>query len=120
MIPSKPDHPFVYWASLSYAGELLSYGAKILLYENGFLHAKTIVVDHEVASVGTTNIDTRSFKLNFEINAITYSEEKASELQNLFLLDSNHSSELSIEKYQKRSVIIKLKEAISRLLSPIL
>ncbi|PGM49373.1 cardiolipin synthase [Bacillus sp. AFS053548] len=120
MIPSKPDHPFVYWASLSYAGELLSYGAKILLYENGFLHAKTIVVDHEVASVGTTNIDTRSFKLNFEINAITYSEEKASELQNLFLLDSNHSSELTIEKYQERSVIIKLKEAISRLLSPIL
>ncbi|MES9684291.1 cardiolipin synthase [Bacillus sp. AFS001701] len=120
MIPSKPDHPFVYWASLSYAGELLSYGAKILLYENGFLHAKTIVIDHEVASVGTTNIDTRSFKLNFEINAITYSEEKASELQNLFLLDSNHSSELTIEKYQERSVIIKLKEAISRLLSPIL
>ncbi|WP_088071305.1 cardiolipin synthase [Gottfriedia luciferensis] len=120
MLPSKPDHPFVYWASLSYAGELLSYGAKILLYENGFLHAKTIVIDQEVASVGTTNIDTRSFKLNFEINAIVYSKKEATELQNLFILDSDLCSELTFEKYQERSVIIKLKEAISRLLSPIL
>src|SRR5699024_8912735 len=62
-IPNKPDLPFVYWATLAYAGDLLSYGAKILIYENGFMHAKTIVVDGEVASVGTTNIDTRSFKL---------------------------------------------------------
>ncbi|PGS55409.1 cardiolipin synthase [Bacillus sp. AFS041924] len=120
MIPSKPDHPFVYWATLSYAGELLSYGAKILLYENGFLHAKTIVVDQEVASVGTTNIDTRSFKLNFEINAIVYSEKEASELQNFFLFDSKHSRELTLETYQERAIFIRIKEAISRLLSPIL
>ncbi|PEJ56466.1 MULTISPECIES: cardiolipin synthase [unclassified Bacillus (in: firmicutes)] len=120
MIPSKPDHPFVHWASLSYAGELLSYGAKILLYENGFLHAKTIVIDQEVASVGTTNIDTRSFKLNFEINAIVYSEKESSNLQDLFISDSKYSSELTLEKYQARTVFIKIKEAISRLLSPIL
>ncbi|MFB7142105.1 cardiolipin synthase [Gottfriedia sp. NPDC056225] len=120
MIPSKPDHPFVHWASLSYVGELLSYGAKILLYENGFLHAKTIVIDQEVASVGTTNIDTRSFKLNFEINAIVYSEKESSNLQNLFLSDCKYSSELTLEKYQARTIFIKIKEAISRLLSPIL
>ncbi|MDP5273944.1 cardiolipin synthase [Chengkuizengella axinellae] len=120
MIPNKPDHPFVYWATLLYAGELLNYGAKILLYEKGFIHAKTIVVDNEVASVGTTNIDMRSFKLNFEVNAIIYDEKVSKQLNDMFIEDTMHSSELTIEKYKERSLYIRFKEAISRLLSPIL
>src|SRR5699024_3591760 len=60
MIPIKPDHIFVYWATLSHVGELLNEGAEIYLYQNGFLHAKTIVVDGELSSVGTANIDVRS------------------------------------------------------------
>lgn len=120
MIPNKPDHPFVYWATWAYAGELLTYGAKIMIYENGFMHAKTIVVDQEVASVGTANIDRRSFRLNFEVNAVVYDEEVAKELHELFLLDSQMSSELTMERYSERSFKIKMKEAICRLLSPIL
>lgn len=120
MIPNKPDHPFVYWATWAYAGDLLNYGAKILLYENGFLHAKTIVADGEVASVGTMNIDSRSFRLNFEVNAIVYDRQVAAQLQDLFLQDSRLSSELTPERYKERSLMIKLKEGISRLLSPIL
>lgn len=120
MIPNKPDHPFVYWATWAYAGDLLNYGAKILLYENGFLHAKTIVADGEVASVGTMNIDSRSFRLNFEVNAIVYDRQVAAQLEDLFLQDSLLSSELTPERYKERSLMIKLKEGISRLLSPIL
>ncbi|KHL94104.1 phospholipase D [Paenibacillus sp. IHB B 3415] len=120
MIPNKPDHPFVYWATWAYAGDLLNYGAKILLYENGFLHAKTIVADGEVASVGTMNIDSRSFRLNFEVNAIVYDRQVAAQLEDLFLQDSRLSSELTPERYKERSLMIKLKEGISRLLSPIL
>ncbi|MCH6264545.1 cardiolipin synthase [Neobacillus citreus] len=120
MIPSKPDHPFVYWANLAYAGELLSYGAKILLYENGFLHAKTILVDQEVASVGTTNIDMRSFRLNFEVNALIYDEKIAHDLYDLFMEDSNYCSELTLTRYQGRSGFVRIKESVSRLLSPIL
>lgn len=120
MIPNKPDHPFVYWATWSYVGELLNFGAEILLYENGFMHAKTIVVDQEVASVGTTNIDSRSFKLNFEVNAIVYDKQVAEELHELFLQDSEVCSKLTLKRYRKRSIYIKLKEAVSRLLSPIL
>ena len=52
MIPNKPDHPFVYWATLSYCGDLLLAGAEVYVYQNGFLHAKTIVVDGKIASVG--------------------------------------------------------------------
>jgi cardiolipin synthase len=64
MIPCKPDHVFVYWATYSYVGELLRDGARVFIYEKGFLHAKTMTVDGEVATVGSTNFDSRSFKLN--------------------------------------------------------
>lgn len=120
MIPCKPDHPFVYWATWAYAGDLLDYGAKVLLYENGFLHAKTIVVDEEVAAVGTMNIDSRSFRLNFEVSAIVYDEKVAMQLHQLFLKDIEVSSELTSERYAERSLLIKFKEGISRLLSPVL
>lgn len=121
MIPSKPDHPFVYWASYSYAGELLNYGAKIYTYgEDAFLHAKTIVYDDSVASIGTANMDIRSFELNFEVNAFIYSEEKAREQRMIFERDIENSREITKEIYENRSTYIKIKESISRLLSPVL
>ena len=121
MIPSKPDHPFVYWASYSYAGELLNYGAKIYTYgEDAFLHAKTIVYDDSVASIGTANMDIRSFELNFEVNAFIYSEEKAREQRMIFEKDIENSREITKEIYESRSTYIKIKESISRLLSPVL
>ena len=120
MIPNKPDHPFVYSATLSHVGELLPYGVKILQYEKGFMHAKTIVVDEEVASVGTMNIDPRSFRLNFEVNALVYDADIAKELYELFLQDSEVCMELTKELYSKRSMISKFKQAVARLLSPIL
>ena len=121
MIPSKPDHPFVYWASYSYAGELLDYGAKIYTYgDDAFLHAKTIVYDDSVASIGTANMDIRSFELNFEVNAFIYSEEKAREQRMIFERDIKNSREITKEIYESRSTYIKIKESISRLLSPVL
>ena len=66
MIPCKPDHPFVYWATYSYIGEMVEAGAKCYVYDNGFLHAKTVMVDGTVACVGTANMDFRSFGLNLK------------------------------------------------------
>ncbi|MFC2946880.1 cardiolipin synthase [Virgibacillus sediminis] len=120
LIPSKGNNPLVHWATLAYVGELLVHGAKILLYEEGFLHSKTIVVDQDVASVGSTNLDIRSFKLNFEVNAIIYDKKVAQRLHQLFLEDSRMSSELTIEDYRKRSIQSKCKEAVSRLFSLVL
>ncbi len=120
MIPNKPDHPFVYWATYSYIGELLKAGASVYIYQNGFLHAKTIVVDGNIASVGTANIDVRSFRLNFEVNAFLYNEGLASQLVNEFTRDIMYSSQLTLKLYQQRSLWIRFKESISRLISPIL
>ncbi len=120
MIPCKPDHLFVYWASYSYCGELLPYGVKVHTYENGFLHSKTIVSDDSVASVGTCNFDIRSFKLNFEVNAFIYDTTQSTNLRQLFEEDILFSRELTLRRYRGRTILIKIKEAISRLFSPVL
>lgn len=120
MIPNKPDHPFVFWASLSYMNELLQAGARCFTYEKGFLHAKAVVVDGKICSVGTANFDIRSFKLNFEVNAFIYDEKIAQKIVSSFNNDIIDSKELTQEVYDKRGTIVKFKESISRLLSPML
>ncbi|MFP4697180.1 MAG: cardiolipin synthase [Eubacteriales bacterium] len=120
MIPDKPDHPFVYWASVSYIGELIDSGAKCYKYTNGFLHSKVILIDGLVSSVGTANLDIRSFRLNFEVNALIYNANTTEELEEIFLEDINKSTEITKYLYNKRSLVVKIKESISRLLSPVL
>ncbi len=120
MIPCKPDHPFVYWATYSYAGELLDAGAKCYVYENGFLHAKGIMVDGMVSCYGTANMDIRSFELNFEVNAVIYDEAATEKLEQAFLDDLPHCRELTRESYQSRGMLIRVKEQFCRLLSPLL
>jgi cardiolipin synthase len=77
-------------------------------------------VDNEIASVGTANIDVRSFRLNFEVNAFIYNKEFSKELMDQFFNDMKSSRELTLENYMTRPVKIRLKESVSRLLSPIL
>lgn len=120
MIPCKPDHPFVYWATYSYVGELLAAGAKCYTYDNGFLHAKGLMVDGMVSSYGTANWDMRSFYLNFEVNAVLYNAEVTKELEDIFLADLGKSTEITPYDYSRRRLIIRLKEQVSRLLSPLL
>ncbi|MDQ0216299.1 cardiolipin synthase [Oikeobacillus pervagus] len=120
MIPNKPDHMFVYWATYSYLGEMLEAGAKVYIYNNGFIHAKTIIVDNKISSVGTANIDVRSFRLNFEVNAFIYHQETAKLLADFFEEDAKLCFNLTNAKYQLRPLRIRFKESISRLLSPIL
>lgn len=120
MLPDKPDHFFVYWATHSYLGELIAGGVKCYLYGKGFLHAKTLVIDGKLASVGTANLDIRSFKLNFEMNAFIYDTQTAAKLQRIFELDSENCRRLTKEVYEARPLVNRIKESISRLLSPIL
>lgn len=121
MLPGKPDHPFVYWANLSCAGELLESGVEIYHYDkDSFLHSKTVVVDDEICSVGTANLDIRSFELNFEVNAFVYSQKLSKKQRDAFENDLNVSTELRYKEYAERSGLIKIKESISTLFSPLL
>lgn len=120
MIPCKPDHPLVYWATFSYIGELLKSGARCFIYNNGFLHAKTLSIDGDVCCCGTANMDIRSFKLNFEVNAVVYNEEFTKKMDTLFLEDLEQCTEITLEDYDTRSLWVRYKEGFSRLFSPVL
>lgn len=120
MIPNKQDHIFVYWATYSFIGDLLPLGLKAYTYENGFLHSKTIVIDSKISSIGSANFDKRSFKLSFECNAFIYGSKIGEEMKKIFLKDLEDSNQLTLEKYNNRSMMIRFKEPISRIISPIL
>lgn len=120
MIPCKPDHPFVYWATYSYIGDLVMAGADCYTYNNGFLHAKGMIVDDKVLCYGTANMDIRSFALNFEVNAVVYNEEKAREMRELFDEDLKTSAQITRNQYVGRPLYIRVKEQMCRLLSPLL
>ena len=120
MIPSIPDHPFVYWATYAYCGELIKSGGHVYIYDNGFLHAKTIVVDGETGSIGSTNFDRRSFALNFECNAFIFDKTEAGNMERIFRNDMELCHELTLELYEQRGMMIKTKEVVARLLSDLL
>ncbi|WLR51593.1 cardiolipin synthase [Bacillus tianshenii] len=120
LMPSRPDKRIVFHASRSYFPELLEAGARIYEYERGFLHSKIVIVDKELASIGTSNMDMRSFHLNFEVNAFLYKTKSTQKLVQDFLDDLENSSELDYDTFKKRSFFLRLFESTSRLLSPLL
>ncbi|MDO4294014.1 MAG: cardiolipin synthase [Eubacteriales bacterium] len=120
MIPCKPDHPFVYWATYSYVGELVMAGANCYTYDNGFLHSKGVSIDGEACCYGTANMDIRSFSLNFEVNAMIYDERVAREMERIFEEDLKLCSQITKDMYRGRSLWHRFKEQVCRLLSPVL
>ena len=121
MIPGIPDKKYVYHTTLSFAEELLTMGVKVFLYP-GFIHSKTIVCD-EVTTIGTTNIDARSFALHFEINAFVYGKEFADVNKSIFLKDLAISTELTHKSYElrkKEHPISYMLDGFFRLFSPIM
>ena len=120
MIPNKADHLFIYWVNQYYIADLLRLGANIYRYENGFIHSKTLLIDEEVISVGTCNLDYRSFYLNFEVNLNVYNKEVANAFKVQYYKDIAISKRLTFNDFAKRSIFTKIKESVFRLLSPLL
>lgn len=101
MIPCMPDHPFVYRATEYYAKYLVNNKVKVYKYNNGFIHAKTMVSGNNLASVGSANQDYRSYRLNFEANAFTYNEELTAQLKQIFENDIKDSTLLTPEYFDQ-------------------
>lgn len=120
IIPGESDSKIVNAAASAYYTELLKVGAKIYKYSKGFVHAKTMVIDDDVAIVGSANMDYRSFDLNFEVNAIVYSKNIAAQLTFAFENDLEVSQLIDAQAWLKRPKYIHLWEKIVRLLSPFL
>ncbi|MGL5748407.1 MAG: phospholipase D-like domain-containing protein, partial [Weissella cibaria] len=120
MIPGMPDHAFVYRATQYYAHQMVKAGAEVYTYDNGFLHAKTLVIDDKVVSVGSANMDIRSFALNFEVNAFMYSRDVARQMNDIFAEDLKHATKLTRQYFSEQSLWLRFKQMFSRLLAPIL
>lgn len=115
-----PDHPFIYRATQWYANQLVKIGVKVYTYNNGFMHAKTIIVDDKYATVGSVNQDYRSYDLNFEDNVFVYDRAFNKEMSDQFEKDMEQSTLLTPEMIKKQSRWLRFLQNFSRLLSPIL
>ena len=119
MIPCMPDHPFVYRATEYYDKYLVAHGVKVYKYNDGFIHAKTMVSGSNISSVGSANQDFRSYTLNFEVNSFNYNPLLTKELKEIFEKDLEKCTLLTNEYFAKQSSWLKFKQYFSRLLSPI-
>jgi cardiolipin synthase len=120
LVPLRSDSVFVDYAVRSYYSDLLKAGIEVFQYSKGLIHAKTMVCDAKIAMVGTANMDSRSFDLNFEVNAIVYDRQVANELATIFYEDLKDSIKLNETEWTKRSVLQKFMEKAIRLFSPLL
>ncbi|CCZ10425.1 MULTISPECIES: cardiolipin synthase [Odoribacteraceae] len=120
LLPHKSDSWLTQWCSRSYVEELLEAGVKVYWYQKGINHSKVIVVDGMMASVGTANMDMRSFDENFEVNLIIYDRNVAKNLAASFVEDMRDSVEESIHKWKFRPKRQKIRESVARLFAPLL
>jgi cardiolipin synthase len=120
LIPKKSDSTMTFYGTLSYIGELLEAGVRIYFYNKGFNHSKIMMVDDVISTVGTANMDIRSFEQNFEVNALVYDETVNMELRERFMEDLEQSDEINLETWQKRPKAQKIKESLARIFTPLL
>lgn len=120
IIPYESDSWAAQYATDSYIEQLLRSKVRLYRYEKGFVHSKTLVLDDCFSSVGTSNLDYRSFSINFEINAMLYNHRIAKELKDLFLSDLDGCAEVEPERWMARGIVRKLKESFNRLWAPLL
>ncbi|MGM8214655.1 cardiolipin synthase [Bacillaceae bacterium W0354] len=120
LVPKRPDKRIVFYASRSYFPELMDAGIKIYEYKEGFMHSKIVIVDSELASIGTSNMDMRSFHLNFEVNAFLFRTKSTAKLVEDYQNDVSISDEIDPDEFMNRSIFIRVMESLFRLLSPML
>ena len=120
MIPEHADSMITHLGTLSYVDDMLSAGVKVYFYQKGFLHSNLMVSDDSLSTVGSTNMDFRSFEHNFEINSFIYDTETALLMKEIFLQDQRDSVQISYKVWMRRSSKQRAKESIVRLLSPLL
>jgi cardiolipin synthase A/B len=118
MITGKPDKRIAWWAAHTYLEKILRAGVRVFFYEKGFLHSKVFIVDETLSSVGTCNMDIRSFHLHYEINAMLYSKPIAHDLREQFFRDRNVCREVTYEDLMNLGIFRRFRNSLCRLASP--
>ncbi|MEG1574992.1 MAG: phospholipase D-like domain-containing protein, partial [Bacteroidales bacterium] len=120
MLPEHSDSPILQMASHSYISQILRSGVKVYFYKKGFMHAKAMIIDNKFTTIGSTNFDFRSFEQNFEVNAFIYSTNFNSIYTSQFTSDLQNCRRIMLRSWKKRPLAKKIRESVSRLLSPVL
>lgn len=120
MLPERADSRLTQLGSYSYLAPVMRAGVKVYFYQKGFLHSKMIVSDDHFSTVGSTNLDFRSFEHNFEVNAFMYNQELALKIKEIFLTDMKDCQRLSLRDWEKRPWYQRAEESVIRLLAPLL
>jgi len=118
IVPGKPDKKLVYIVTKSFFEYLLAAGIKIYVYENVFTHAKVFIVDDNIASCGTYNLDNRSARINFEATVLMYNKAVDSLVED-FKMDMTKCKLLTLEEWQKRGLFSRFIEGLFNLFAPI-
>jgi cardiolipin synthase len=112
---------FAYWAGNTYMADVAGSGVRFFLYRRDrYFHAKTISIDGEVCSIGSANMDIRSFSINYELNAVIYDRDVTAELEAAFKRDCEDCEEFSVEDYRRSRSLKRFRDSAARLLSPLL
>ncbi|GAA0531284.1 cardiolipin synthase [Chitinophaga japonensis] len=120
LLPMRGDSYFVQHAAQSFIKSMLDAGVKVYFYQKGFIHAKTMIIDDNLAIVGTVNLDNRSFYLNFEIAIIMYDRSVVKALNGAFEKDLEDATFITRRSWRNRSLPEKFVDALCRLLTPLL
>ncbi len=120
LIPEKTDNMLVTLAAYAFFTDVKVAGVKIYRYQDGFLHGKVMLIDDNVATVGTANFDNRSFRLNFEITAVVIDADFAANVERMFQNDFSVSRIMEPDEYDKKPYWFKLAVRTARLAAPVL
>jgi cardiolipin synthase len=120
VVAGIPDKKLPYWSAFTYFEDLLRAGVRIYQYKKGFMHAKVVAIDSEICSVGTANMDIRSFQLNYEMNTLIYDKAITAEVEAQFDQDLRDATEITLRDYRQIRPFKRLRNSLARLLTPLL
>jgi len=120
IVPKNSESSMIHWTVQSFFSRFLNAGVKIYLFQEGFIHSKVILSDDSVCSIGTANLDIRSFEQNFEVNALIYDKEVTMNMNRQFAVFQNNSKQLTLEEHTARPNLVRVKEKLARLSSPLM
>jgi cardiolipin synthase len=119
LLPDHPDHLLVWLSAYTYYEEIIPYGVRLFRYHRGFLHQKVMLIDDRMATVGTANLDNRSFRLNFEITAFLSDSISIRQVREMLSLDMAESSEVKLEEFTKKPFLFRAACRAARLMAPL-
>lgn len=119
LLPSKSDSRMVLWATYGYISQLLEAGIRVYLFEGGFNHSKVMMVDGELSTIGSANMDIRSFESNFEVVSFIYNSDVTGELERKFIADCLRSKNLTLSSWRVRPTWRRMLHNVARLFSPL-